>query len=501
MNKEGLAASSLVLIILSVVSGITLLLVSVQISSQNQAALEENCRTSVLQRIAVESLSVPGDWSSYSSLRCSSFDMGTISGDRPEVKQEIADLAARCWYMYAEGRSVSVFEESSVDSCVICYTFNLDEDIGEYDKSQRRLIFDESAIEFEMTEEVDRDDPSINNYDTEGNPVSQERFLGSNMIPYEEMFNYLLTTKYDPGLIRGGGVGDYMSGYKDFDYEVESEFGLNLLNASLNNGVNEYVFDFTDDKEIGKQINATFEALGSNLLENGKGQLYVVIANSVGSTSKGAVNTFIESRELNSPERKNAVVVVVDLEKGYVRVTMGKNLERFITEPVLHQKVQNTFENIYAEEDLISALNSIGGELNNDISYDQENEILEELGAQDTYYSYISNRGVHTPLIGDINQHGVMGVAFGTKGHGFFSDDAETVIVTSAVALGAGITIALLASGGWAAVPLLVGGTIGGGISGGLSSWATGWLEGENPVETNIIIGPMSELIKNCERL
>lgn len=501
MSDNGLAASSLVLIILAIVSGGVMILVAVQISSENQLALEENCRSSVLQRIAVDSVPVLGAFSDYSSLRCSSFDEGTISGSRVEVKKDIADLTARCWYMYGEGRSVSVFEDTSVNSCVICYTFNLDEDIGAYEFGERRKIFDETGIQPDMESEVDSNNPKRETFTLDGEEVIRERFLGSNMIPHEEMYNFLMNNRYNPSLIRGGAIGDYMSAYYDFEYEVEEGgIGVTLLNADLENGVNEYVFDYTDEGDIGASVAPTFETLGSQLIEEGNGQLYVLIADSFSSTTKGAVNTFIEGKSLNTPGSKDAVVILVDLEEGFIRVSIGKDLERFITEPVLQNEVDMLFTDVYSQSQLEDNLFTLGNSLTAILQFDDENDAIRDLGLDNSYFSYISNRGVHMPIIADIDQHRIMGVAFGAEGHGFLSSSQRNGIVAAGTIVGgtAGLLTGIFGTGGTLATPLTFAGGIGGATG---TNELLNIIEGENPVDTNVIIGPMSELSEECERV
>ena len=83
-----------------------------------------------------------------------------VPGDGyPQTKegamQHIADLSAKCWWMWLEGVSNKMFDLQwtpfSKDPCFICYSFTIKEDIQDFDGTDLRLYLGE-------TEYIVRDD-------------------------------------------------------------------------------------------------------------------------------------------------------------------------------------------------------------------------------------------------------------------------------------------------------------------------------------------------------
>ena len=137
-SKKAIAATTLVAIIIAIFG---FLIIANQLysflSKSTDAQAENLCRDSVALRAAtavnIESLGRDSEAKVFPNL-CKTIDK-KISGDPAEIKRQLADKMARCYWMFGEGRyENSVFDNLPAfggdNQCFICYTMLVEEDKG-----------------------------------------------------------------------------------------------------------------------------------------------------------------------------------------------------------------------------------------------------------------------------------------------------------------------------------------------------------------------------------
>lgn len=95
---------------------------------------EQTCHASVISRISIP---VGNEEFRLGPLACETIDE-KISGNREEIKRQVADKMERCWWMFNEGRQDDVLSSGEVkkalgfednkNQCFLCYTLKVDQD-------------------------------------------------------------------------------------------------------------------------------------------------------------------------------------------------------------------------------------------------------------------------------------------------------------------------------------------------------------------------------------
>jgi hypothetical protein len=135
-NKKAVAMGQLVIIVITVVGFLLLLgtINRVLAKSQDKEA-EYLCHNSIALRMAT-TVNVEDVDMAISPVLCKTIDK-KIRGDREEIKEQMAYMMARCWWMFNEGRQDDLLDavkvssllgwDNSGNSCFLCYTGVIDE--------------------------------------------------------------------------------------------------------------------------------------------------------------------------------------------------------------------------------------------------------------------------------------------------------------------------------------------------------------------------------------
>ncbi len=151
INKKGMEAGFLIAIIIVIASFVLIAGVLTKwLSSADEKEAERLCHDSIALRAATtinvnpeKKLTdvISGELTLAPQL-CKTIDK-KVNGDREEVKKQIAEKIARCWWMFGEGRYEEILKDKNVDltllpglfefqdyknNCFNCYTILIDQD-------------------------------------------------------------------------------------------------------------------------------------------------------------------------------------------------------------------------------------------------------------------------------------------------------------------------------------------------------------------------------------
>lgn len=137
-NKRGLAAGQLVIIILVLVAFVLIAgTVSRFIAKAEPKEAEILCQNSINMR-AMSTVNIGSADVRLVPPMCKTIDV-EITGNREEIKDQLAYLMARCWWMFGEGRYEELFEndfdsltkvlalDKTGNDCFLCYTAVIDQ--------------------------------------------------------------------------------------------------------------------------------------------------------------------------------------------------------------------------------------------------------------------------------------------------------------------------------------------------------------------------------------
>src|SRR3989338_5196085 len=136
-DKKGLAVSQLVVIMISLASFILLAYaLREQISNADSREAEVLCHSSISLRANAQ-FSVGGEDVKLTPVLCKTIDK-KVEGNREEIKEQLATMMARCWWMFNEGRveealsnaqlSRAVLGIPDANDCFLCYAAPIDEE-------------------------------------------------------------------------------------------------------------------------------------------------------------------------------------------------------------------------------------------------------------------------------------------------------------------------------------------------------------------------------------
>ncbi|MBI4980020.1 hypothetical protein HZC30_00515 [Candidatus Woesearchaeota archaeon] len=144
LSKKGMEAGFLVVLIITIASFILIAGVVMRfMSSADDKEAEILCHDSVLMRaqsvVNIDTTLADAEIKIVPTM-CKTIDK-KIKGDREELKRQIADKMARCWWMFGEGKYEEILAGSNVDvlpsvfgtenqenQCFNCYNLMIDED-------------------------------------------------------------------------------------------------------------------------------------------------------------------------------------------------------------------------------------------------------------------------------------------------------------------------------------------------------------------------------------
>ena len=141
-GKKGIAAEQLVVIIIVIAAFMLIAgVVTRALAKADDKQAENLCRDSIAIRAAT-SISTDGTFvkgeAKLAPVLCKTIDK-KVSGDREEIKQQIANSLARCWWMFGEGRYEQILDNGAVapafysldkteNDCFVCYAELIKED-------------------------------------------------------------------------------------------------------------------------------------------------------------------------------------------------------------------------------------------------------------------------------------------------------------------------------------------------------------------------------------
>lgn len=133
--KRGMAMSQLVVILLSIVSFVLIAFaLKEQISKADKREAETICHSSISLR-ANAAFSVAKEDIRLTPVLCKTIDQ-KVDGNREEIKEQVANQMARCWWMFNEGRVEealgnidlvrAVLGTAKDNDCFLCHTSLID---------------------------------------------------------------------------------------------------------------------------------------------------------------------------------------------------------------------------------------------------------------------------------------------------------------------------------------------------------------------------------------
>ena len=130
-DKKGIAIGTLAIIVLGMFSLILMLLFfKYWQKGTTELTIEEKCHDSVILQAGTK---ISGYTQctdvlcreQYSDLECETQYL-TVEGDEQAIKHQIADLMARCWWMYGKGE-LEIFNKEAENFCAVCYVLDFKE--------------------------------------------------------------------------------------------------------------------------------------------------------------------------------------------------------------------------------------------------------------------------------------------------------------------------------------------------------------------------------------
>lgn len=308
-------------------------------------------------------------------LLCSPIEKGVLKGKREEIKAQIAKLAAKCWWMYAEGTITDLFKnEQDEKGCNVCYFFKIEGDLDEGIESKRKFFAEKGDAAREK------------------NP---------DRITAVEMYNYLIDYDYNPSLAYGGGTKKYFGDDFEFTYDHDLKDDEIVVRdmKKISDLSSSAVLDYTG--KISKQVEEEINKASLNMYNDGIGLLYVIVADEFKRNDLAEVRRLIERLELDSSKNSyDATIITIDLSKEQVRLTMGIDLEQYINEFELQELLKKHFGT--RVNDINPPLLALVKDIKNLYQFNENAFFKENSIGQKSYYAYLTNQGTTTALIGDI---------------------------------------------------------------------------------------------------
>ncbi len=360
------------------------------IDSGDDATRESTCRSSIMlsENTKVETLLV--DFSTPKICKPPS-EIEVIDGEREEIKYQISELAAKCWWMWLEGEVSNIFDaKKNTEKCAICYYFTIEQKLDEGERTQKTFL----------------DEPNINQRSEEN-------------ITMAELYNYMMSTTYNRKLLYGGGTQNYIGDHYNFQ-------GIRLNNPQeirLSRDIEEiplsHVQDFTGI--IQEDTIDEITKLGVTLMDQDS-LLFVIVADQLQRNDRKDARQLVEKLNMNSNKNLyDAALITLDVTRGTIRVHLGGELEEYINELEIKNILETNFDLINNEQDLNDALQNLAKTLNKIITEQTSSETSEKW-RDDSFYSYLSNDGMEQVYISDIQTHKTYAIAYSSKSNiiGFF---------------------------------------------------------------------------------
>lgn len=321
MKKKGIAYSTLISILITIMVAIVIFGAFTNLFGMGKPALTYNtCLASVIARNNLKADIYVTKVDKFVPLACPTIDLGELTGSREEVKKEIADSSAKCWDMFLRGTTKNIFDvDQGEKQCHVCYSFSIPEQKTPFGKVDKGVDAPVDKKLFTNERAADRT---------------------ADKITIDELLNFFYANNYNPKLLYGGAAYYYRGGKFDLPdkLHLKTENPIEIDPSDVLPVVNSFAHDYSAAIKM-KTIEKIDEA-GSKILAARGAQLFVVIAERFDSFEKKDAREIIESSRLNSEEGKyDAILVMVDLTRGKVRIQMGQDLDNYVAEQELTEIV------------------------------------------------------------------------------------------------------------------------------------------------------------------
>jgi len=379
-----------------------------------------------------------------------------------KIKESVAELSSRCWYMFGEGEIDSLFStdgwfgSGGGQGCHTCYTFKTPE--------------------------------------------------GIDTINASAMYGYLLQEDYEASpLIRRstrGLLGDGMS-----DLLIQDEIGEEVVTVSMlqARNVDSFIDDFAgvlsdgDKRRIQSTLLEIFNAENNPNLK--KANPYVLITPNTDDISRTSAHQIIDQLGISRDGENNALMIWVDIGSNTARIDYGGNLATHIDE----NKVSDVLQE-FKGSTVGSALKVVTERIKQDLDLDYDNPPAFIIENPNSYLSYLSGPG-SAPLISDLEPNRQYSITYMDSKN---RDNFQTVITGAVTGAATGAAAGTVIPG----VGNIAGGVAGliVGVAGGVTAAdridlarakaddVTAYLFDENDpiVEKTIVVGNSDTLYRSC---
>ncbi len=298
-------------------------------------------------------------------------DIMVLKGNREEIKYQISELAARCWWMWLEGMLPDVFKESKDNTaCAVCYYFTIEQELDEGEISQRNFF--EEKLE-------DRKPDSL---------------------LMEELYNFMLSVTYDQKLAYGGGTKQYIGDAYSFKGIRVNNPREIRLSSNIETIPVTYLQDFTGI--IKEDTRLAISKLGDKLFEQNS-LLLVVVADEIHRNDRTDLRRLIERLNMNSDKNTyDAVVITLDATSGNIRIHAGIEFQEYIHELQIKSLLERNFKFVETPEELNSALKQLIDEIYTELD-EKTGDTATREWTQNSFYAYLTNDGVEELYLSDIS--------------------------------------------------------------------------------------------------
>lgn len=503
MNKKAVTFQVLMKMVLYAVAiGMVLFATPMILNAASDTAQDSACRTSVIARgnfvvdfkLRVPSTSITVARANYERIVpiiCNERPIGLIEApkvddlsDREYVKSQIAYLMGSCWEQFAEGRVKQLFlEESNRDYyCHVCSSFRIPRDMNNGTSHQINYT------ELEYLNEVREPD----------------------FILAEEMYAYLRQTpssfpRFTSMRDHYFGLAVTMEDLHHRYFDIESDYmNLRAVGNSASHRqtlAEESVLILSNEEILSSQTKSKIAEMGQKLILNNRGSLAVIIGDNTLRTRADARN-LIERMGLNSEGRYDAILILIDIKSGTMRIHLGKEHGAYLTEYDVNQILTQEFQtvsnlNLNSNNGLDQSLYNFLERLDT-ILFPQVDQDWQEI--QGSYLAYLAgNTQESFPLISHINASNSYVVAYLSNEQSNFWLSATRSNILGNLPLAAAL-VCFIPGFGWGAcgVGLVIAGTSGYALNSAESYMEQQAKDFLSSLSNQIVVMPSNELRNVC---
>ncbi len=383
--RKGLTRKTLVVLILIIlVSGILSIAYATIIRAATDSADIELCRKSVLARDRYFiDIGIFGD-DILPPLFCKTGEAKDVEvSTRDDALNTISELAAECWYKFADGQVLDVFGQQRLESgkaCGVCSRF--------------RFIGDE----FEG---------NISDY-----PIDYRPDMGNSnekTISAEEVVNYWVNTVYNPPVLRGGASYEYISASFEFQTRLSppSDHEILMHRSIRSRLIDESDFIYVSDYSgrLSHDVLNEIQSLGQDFREDNIGDLFVVVAEEFNSLALSRTRQIADNIALDNASTRQGVMLMLGIQNEEVRLLIGSDHEsRILREQIRPLLSKHFYQGVGSE---VSSVQELGQAIINTLIELHDTLKITDLSSDvipgDSYMFEISDGMRFPPIVKDIN--------------------------------------------------------------------------------------------------